>query len=197
VDTRLKQRLVGGVVLVALAVIFVPMLLDGSGTRMPGAEDIGIPPRPAPPKPLPLPVDEPITLNPDPDTPEPGITVVDRYNRDRVEEQVAATRAPPEPEQEAQTEPPPEPLPTPPVPEELVSWVVQVGAFSDLAKAEAQRDQLRAKGLSPAFVERYHSERGDFYRVRIGPLVQRDEAEAMRERADKALGTKGRVMRHK
>lgn len=193
----MKQRLVGGVVLVALAVIFVPMLLDGSGTRVPGAEDIEIPPRPEPPKPLPLPVDEPITLNPAPDTPEPEIAVVDRHNRDRVQAEVEATRPPPDSQKQTQAEAPPESLSTPPVSEELVSWVVQVAAYSDLAKAEAQRDLLRAKGLAPAFVERYHSERGDFYRVRIGPLVQREEAEAMRERADKVLGTKGRVMHHK
>jgi DedD protein len=202
VDTRLKQRLVGGIVLVALAVIFVPMVLDGSGVRLPGSEAVDIPPRPKPPKPLPMPIDEPITLNPEPDTPEPEIAVVDRFNRDRVDEEVQASRpprpdAPAENEPVAEPEPPPEPKLTPPVPDELVSWVVQVGAFSDVDKAEAQRNRLREEKVGPVFVEKYESDRGDFYRVRVGPVLQREEAEALRQRVDESLGVQGRVMQHK
>jgi DedD protein len=202
VDTRLKQRLVGGIVLVALAVIFVPMILDGSGMRMPGSERIDIPPRPKPPKPLPMPIDEPITLNPEPATPEPEVPVVDRHNRDRVDREVQATR-PPASEQPAGAEAPGEPSPAPApepepgVPEDLVAWVVQVGAFSELDKAEALRDRLRDAKLGPVFVERYQSDRGDFYRVRIGPVLQREEAETLGRKVDEALGIKGRVMQHK
>lgn len=200
----MKQRLVGGIVIVALAVIFVPMILDGSGMRMPGSERIDIPPRPEPPKPLPMPIDEPITLNPQPGTPEPEIAVVDPHNRDRVDEEVRATRPPaaeepPEAEPAAQpaTPEPPEPEPGRAVPENLVSWVVQVAAFSELDKAEILRDRLRDAGTGPVFVERYKSDRGDFYRVRVGPVLQREEAEDLRRRVDEELGIEGRVMQHK
>jgi DedD protein len=46
VDTSLKQRLIGAAILVALAVIFIPMLLDGSSRDRPVALDMGIPPEP-------------------------------------------------------------------------------------------------------------------------------------------------------
>lgn len=45
----MKQRLVGAIVLVALAVIFLPMLLDGSGRSGPRDVAIDIPKRPQPP----------------------------------------------------------------------------------------------------------------------------------------------------
>lgn len=45
----MKQRLVGAVVLVALAVIFLPMLLDGSGQSGPRDVAIDIPDQPQPP----------------------------------------------------------------------------------------------------------------------------------------------------
>ncbi|HHJ14232.1 MAG TPA: hypothetical protein ENJ79_07625, partial [Gammaproteobacteria bacterium] len=45
-DTLLKQRLVGAIVLVALAVIFIPMLLEGPGpTLVPDMEDLPEPER--------------------------------------------------------------------------------------------------------------------------------------------------------
>lgn len=44
-DLALKQRLVGATVLIALAVIFLPMLLDGSGTPERLDVEVEIPPR--------------------------------------------------------------------------------------------------------------------------------------------------------
>lgn len=53
-DDRLKQRLVGAIVIVALAVIVVPALLDGSGRRGDDKAQFEVPPRPQfPPRALP------------------------------------------------------------------------------------------------------------------------------------------------
>lgn len=49
-ESTLKQRLVGAIVLVALAVIFLPMLLDGSGQSGPRDVAIDIPEQPQPPR---------------------------------------------------------------------------------------------------------------------------------------------------
>lgn len=46
-EQRLKQRLIGAVVLVALAVIFVPLVLQGPVERPPTDVPIEIPPKPA------------------------------------------------------------------------------------------------------------------------------------------------------
>ena len=43
-EKAIKQRLVGGLVLIAGAALFLPMVLDGSGS------DLVVPPMPQPPK---------------------------------------------------------------------------------------------------------------------------------------------------
>jgi len=57
VNIQLKQRLVGAIVLVALAVIFIPMLLPGEGSLSDAIHGSNIPPEPdyrfAPIKPAP------------------------------------------------------------------------------------------------------------------------------------------------
>jgi DedD protein len=64
VETPLQQRLVGAIVLVALGVIFIPAILDGSGYKSRHARSIEIPERPVfPPlsqdrlEPIPTPLD--------------------------------------------------------------------------------------------------------------------------------------------
>lgn len=49
-DLALKQRLVGAIVLIALAVIFLPMLLDGSGAPERLDVEVEIPERSEPPE---------------------------------------------------------------------------------------------------------------------------------------------------
>jgi len=65
VETPLQQRIVGAIVLVALGVIFVPVILDGSGYKSRHSRTIEIPPKPSfPPlsqqklEPIPTPLDE-------------------------------------------------------------------------------------------------------------------------------------------
>ena len=55
-DQNIKNRLVGVVVIFALAVIFLPMILDGSGVRQAQQHDVVIPPQPL------------VTVNPEFDT---------------------------------------------------------------------------------------------------------------------------------
>lgn len=45
-DVTLKQRLIGGAVLVAVAVVFLPMIFDGSSREKPVALDMDVPPEP-------------------------------------------------------------------------------------------------------------------------------------------------------
>jgi DedD protein len=64
-DNKLQQRIVGAIVLVALGVIFIPALLDGSGYKSRHQKTVEIPPRPTFPtadqqrvKPIATPVDK-------------------------------------------------------------------------------------------------------------------------------------------
>ena len=45
-DPQLKQRLIGAAVLVLLAIVFVPMVLDGTSTPDSQTIDLTIPPSP-------------------------------------------------------------------------------------------------------------------------------------------------------
>lgn len=85
-DRRLKQRLIGALVLVSLGVIFIPMILDGpgngpviEGTNIPQRPEGGfasgvppLPPEPAPPPAMPEPQPEAGAPPPGPPAPVPG-----------------------------------------------------------------------------------------------------------------------------
>ena len=57
----------------------------------------------------------------------------------------------------------------------LIRWIVQLGSFSSAANAEKLVASLRLDGLS-AYSEMVSSSGSSFYRVRIGPFLQREEA---------------------
>ena len=59
------------------------------------------------------------------------------------------------------------------------AFAVQVAVLSDLGKATAQRDALRSAGFA-AFVEKLDTEKGNVYRVRVGPEADRADAEKIR-----------------
>lgn len=58
----------------------------------------------------------------------------------------------------------------------LKGFAVQVGAFSELAQAEALQDKLRAKGHTA-----YIASAGGKHRVRVGPVEDRGKAEHLAE----------------
>lgn len=76
-------------------------------------------------------------------------------------------------------------------------FVVQLGAFSNPAKARQQLQSVRSKDIkaqldAKAYTETLKSEKGDITRVRIGPFQTREEAESTRETL-KGLGFDGVV----
>lgn len=57
------------------------------------------------------------------------------------------------------------------------NWSVQVGGFSDLSRAHAVQDKIKAMGLS-SFISPLDSANGTLYRVRVGPFGSREAAQA-------------------
>ena len=170
-----KQRIIGAIVLVALAVIFIPILL-------PGHRDLGFSDTEShiPPKPDELENLKVLELEKPLAAPAPREIV-----RTPIDE-----RSPPAPQTES--EPPVvEQKPAaadkkpskPPVAQDKESdtattpkaWVVQVGSFSKRENAMRLRDQLRSKGYK-TFVEQISAADKIFYRVRVGPVVSRSNA---------------------
>ncbi|MDH4050207.1 MAG: SPOR domain-containing protein [Rubrivivax sp.] len=76
---------------------------------------------------------------------------------------------------------------------EAFTYLVQVGAFTRVADAEAQRARLAMQGLTAKVSEREQAGR-TVYRVRVGPFDQRAEADEMQQRL-KGEGIEGQLVR--
>lgn len=188
----MKRRLVGAVVLIALGVIFIPMILDGSGRSGRSAVDVEIPPAPV--------YDVPDRLPPTSTPPTPPTPPAHQDPPRRSEE--ASLKAVPS----APASRPSEPRREVPEAEESKesgagvaspsAWVVQVGSFEDETKATALRDRLR-KGGFPTFVETYRAEGGKtLYRVRVGPELKRELAEEALAKLKREQKVDGLVVTH-
>lgn len=74
-------------------------------------------------------------------------------------------------------------------------WAVQVGAFSAEADAMTLRDRLRSGG-QPAFVERVPTDKGELFRVRVGPELRREAADALKATLKQRFALDGIVVAH-
>lgn len=190
-DTALKHRLTGAVILVLLAVALLPELLTGSGrTARPSAllpsEGGGAPERSididlteaarAPagatpsPAPAPAPAPAPIALPTPPAVMEPA--------------PAPAPATPPPPVAEA------------PAPAKLAptgTYFVQLGVFVNRASADRLERTLRRQGFTP-LVKEVTASGKRMYRVRVGPVVDRAAANALLKRLSEA-GHKGSVVK--
>lgn len=211
-DVALKQRLVGASVLVALAVIVLPMLLGGR----PGGEGeetrkIQVP---APPSELDLqtrkfpvgdasrPASEPAKEAHERQLPEPSGSPPAT-----TEQSAAPMPAAPRPEAHA-----PETVQAPAQAVERVQeaeeegaaaspaagaggrYVVQVASFSSASNAERLSGTLRQYGYTP-MVDRVRSDVGTLHRVRIGPYSTEAEAgQAVARLKDQVGDVKPRIM---
>ncbi|MGD2076120.1 MAG: SPOR domain-containing protein [Gammaproteobacteria bacterium] len=219
----MKQRLVGAIVLVALGVIFIPMLLEGpSDTLVPELEALPEFVDPGPERPLePFPTADTLPVEPGTSVvetaPEPLSDLEPAPDAEPAPETDAAPlpEAPPRAAQAEQAPVPeastagspaaaptakaPDMTPPPQAPADEVeakplgSWVVQLGSFSGQDKAMALRDKARQKGFTTQ-VEKVRINDKTFYRVRVGPFLERGEAEQTRQRLAKTFELEGRVL---
>lgn len=76
-----------------------------------------------------------------------------------------------------------------------VGFVVQLGAFSSAADANALRDRVRGQGFT-AFTESVQTDRGVLTRVKAGPVVSRAEAERLKTQIQDKVQVEGMVRSH-
>lgn len=185
-ENKFKQRIVGALVLIALAVIIVPLVLDFRKDYGRVIKGTNIPPKPDDFRVEVMPLTPPEDLKTLPANGEPAET---------------SSPAPP-PESAAPAATPPktvkqEPAPGPaktvtakkpaPPPGETASttveegWIVQLGSFSSKQNAEDLRDQIQKKGFK-AFVDEVMVDGKPIQRVRIGPMEKKSGAEAIRDK---------------
>ena len=175
-----KQRIIGAIVLVALAVIFIPILLPGHRDLGFSETESHIPPKPAElenlkvlelEKPLPAPAPREIVRTPIDERSPPA---------PKTESETPAVEPKPAAADKKVSTPPASQEPKSDTPTTAKAWVVQVGSFSKRDNALRLRDQLRSKGYK-TFVEQISTADKTFYRVRVGPVVSRSNAVALQK----------------
>ncbi|HKK56958.1 SPOR domain-containing protein [Marinobacter sp.] len=180
----LKQRIIGALVLVSLAVIFVPMMFDEPHSER-ETTTIQIPEEPP---------------FPEVEMPEPETTKVPPYRIEETapagpDDSVAEAPEPPDTTESSaaagasQSEPSAQ---TEPGAAEFTrslegAWVVQLGSFGSADNARRLREKVREKGYSSHLQSVI---RGDTELTRVfsGPFAEKAEAEKAKQALDKAFG---------
>jgi DedD protein len=164
---RNRDRVMGAVFLVALAVIVLPMLFDGRGVESPAPPEI---PAPAPSDAQPVAAMDPANLaNADALRKRIDEDGYDRSTATRVGDPVIT------PADNRQNSP------------MAQAWGVQLGSFADRAKAVALRDQLRKDGYQSVLTE-VKGVTGVSTRVAIGPMINREDATRLEAELEKRYG---------
>ena len=178
---RGRQRLIGAIALVAILVVFVPMVLDSeprpqrpdSQLAIPSKADappLPTPPKAAAPAPVPAKVDAPA---PKATESPPKVASVDPAPAKGATPESNVLQPKPPKSAERASPPPPESA----APPKLVGFAVQVGAFRDEAKLDQARQRVVAAKI-PHYTERLASQSGPLTRLRAGPFPTREAAES-------------------
>lgn len=186
-DKGLKQRIVGALVLLALAVIFLPMLLSREDEQH--VVRVDAPPMP---EPVAMPVIEPEPVAvPEPLAEDPVLAA----SYQAVTPEVSSLPVAPVVEAPAKPVAPPVQVSANPLPRLdssslPVSWSVQLASLSNRANAQKLQDSLRAQGYNA-----YLRQVDGMNRVFVGPLIERAEAERVRDQINRKQKLSGIVVR--
>lgn len=186
-EQSLKERLVGAAVLVVLAVIFVPMVLDG-----PDAPSAAVPAT------LAAVPSGASTFRYDLNAPlsEQGVAPVAPVAAKPAPASTPVSKATPVVAAKSAASPPAEAAPAPkPEPAMSGSWAAQVGSFSKQATADSVAADLKVKGFK-AFVMPHKDGKTTLYRVRVGPVTSRDAADALAKKITAKTGQAARPVQH-
>ncbi len=189
----LKQRIIGALVLVSLAVIFVPMMFDEPHSER-RASTLQIPEEPPFPE---VEMPEPETTEP----PDYRVEELDSTTPSTTPSTVPAEAPqPPETADAADPAPATDPATAPepareeqdPVSAEFTgslegAWVVQLGSFGSDENATRLREKVREKGYS-SHLQRVSRGGTQLTRVFSGPFAEKAEAERAKKALDQIFG---------
>jgi DedD protein len=201
-DIALKQRLVGASVLIALAVVVLPMILGGRpDSDAPETQIIELPPQPpeldfetrrypigenppvsstknepVPAKTLPTPGPASGTVPPEATESLPGVAPADEEPAEDLQEPIMAETAPESAPEDTSPQVVISPLASPTAKsQEAGRYVVQVASFGALDNANRLAATLRGYGYS-VVLDSIKSDVGIVHRVRVGPYASETEA---------------------
>ena len=203
-DEPLKRRLIGATVLVSLAIIFLPMLLS----HKPVARHQGkMAPMPAEPE---RNFDTSLLQDIPTEGPRSEPAEPERKTPVAVEPVMPVSKAAPKPI--PRLKPRPSAPPHIPAPETVqanarhtakpsvagspAAWVVRVGSFSSRTSADKLVKKLRKAGLDTMDPVAVTVKGKRFYRVQVGPQLDRKQAERLLSKVNKIARTKGQVVRY-
>lgn len=224
-DKAYKQRMVGALVLIAIAVIFLPMLFSRQDeARRVQVEAPAAPQAPATSQikvePVSVPEQQPLPQEPVPTDDEltqpaqpvhPAQPVQQRTSQQPPSMPIAPAPSKPvavapKPAQTAPVKPAPAPTPAPaqaPAPVASaadtsrvdanglsVTWAVQLASLSNRANADTLQKTLRTQGYNA-----YIRTADGVNRVFVGPVIERVEADRLRDTLEKQQKIKGIVVR--
>ena len=190
-DQKLKQRLTGAIVLVALAVIFVPIILEGPDDEWtPRSHSI-----PAQPQMdyrasmgLELPEPETAVQEPSAGAITEALSLPENESPPSKPPPVETKPAPvakaepvvvtPKPVKKAAPAPAPKPKPAKKADAAIKGWFVQVGSFGQEINANGLRSRLQSSGYDTR-LQKIAIGKGSAYRVLVGPATSRAAAEKL------------------
>ena len=188
-----KQRIIGALIIVCLAVIFLPMLFDEPHQQR-RERILEVPPEP---EMEPVEVEEPR----EPEVPEggdgPEIPMADEGGDDSEKE--SSEKEPSEKETEDESVMAlDEPESTPEVEQEKTgslrgAYLVQLGSFSSRDNAVRLRERVREQGMD-AHTETVDNEGESFTRVFAGPFTAEEDAESAREKLESEFSLEAMVV---
>lgn len=198
-----KQRLVGITVIFALAVIFLPMILDGSGVRKESII-IDIPPQFELDRhpgfeqkivELHAKVDKLPTIQPgfmDEQSVIEGSVAKEQAQSEDVANTIGRKIKPAEPAIVAKTQHK--------TPDQQKaggdSWVLQIGSFEDYDKAISQRNKLRKSHIAAVFIEKLNTRSKPSFRVRLGPFTNRNLSKVAQNKVKTKHNIDGLIMKY-
>lgn len=195
----LKQRLVGALILVALGVVFWPIIFVEPGEQG-GAEETRIPPRPqvdttpvetpemvglrpsaellkeepAPDRPL-------LTLLPEPSQSPASTAAPEPAKKTAAAEKKTRTQAPVKPVIDDQGIP--------------VVWILRVASVSSSDRADELRKRLLEMGYK-AYTKKVRSSGKTLYRVYVGPKAEKAKLEKIQPEIDREFGVTSLISRY-
>ena len=177
-EQKLKERLVGAAVLVAIAVIFIPIILNDSpeiesisGSNIPEKPETTFNSRIIPV----IENDKKALLNTVESESIGSEEIQNKNDQDIVAEKVVSDHDKIADDISANKEAIEDEVK---IDVGLSAWIVQLGSFTEEGNAQSLNEKLRMAGY-PAFVEPLKKNGKINYRVRVGPEIRRSEADLL------------------
>jgi len=196
---KARRRLIGAIALTLAVVVILPMVLDSEpkpteqdiDLRIPASDKVGkfvpgvaasevaetlplatyiAPPASAPPAVAQVDSAKPVVENQPAPASSSTVEAQGKIQSAASHQPEAKDTEPKSPEPKKQAKP-----------DNVESYVVQVGAYSSAATAKQELGKLKAWGFRAAYIEKI----GVKERVRVGPYAERDKAEKVRQLLEK------------